>query len=65
MVQIGEGMLQHLAVARVAGSLQLLCQTLAGQRQALSFAIALLLLGRHHRARVVPLLQSLFLLLLN
>ncbi len=64
-VQVGEGRFQHLAVARVARSLQLLSYTLAGKGQTLSFAIALPLLGRHHRTRSLRLLQALLLLLFD
>lgn len=64
-IQIGEGLFQHLAMAWVARSRKLLSQMLAGKGQTLSFAIVLLLLGRHKRTRIFPLLRSLFLLLFN
>jgi hypothetical protein len=45
-IHFGDGLGQHLAVARVGCSLELLRQPLAGKNQALPSAVALLLVGR-------------------
>jgi len=45
-IQLRKRLLQHLAVARVAGRLQLFGEPLPGKKQALVFPVALLLLGR-------------------
>jgi hypothetical protein len=44
-VEFGDGLFQHLTVAWITGSLQLLGETLAGKKQALAFLIALLFSG--------------------
>ena len=56
--------LQHLAVTGVAGSLQLLSEMLAGKKQAVAFAVALLLGGRDWGASRFSLLRHFLLLLL-
>jgi hypothetical protein len=45
-VQLGHRLLQHLAVARVAGALELLGEALPGKKEAIAFPVALLLFGR-------------------
>jgi len=63
MVQLCDRLLQHLAVMTVAGCLQLLREASAGKKQALAFAIALLLLGRDRCANGFPPLRHFRLLL--
>lgn len=55
-IQLRERLLQHLAVPRVAGRLQLLREPLPGKKQAIVFPVALLLLGRNRRADGLALL---------
>jgi hypothetical protein len=54
-VQLRDRLLQHLAVTRVTGCLQLLDEASAGKMQALAFPVALLLAGRQRRAVGLPL----------
>jgi hypothetical protein len=44
-VELRDRLLQHLAVTRVTGGLQLLGETLAGKKQAVASPVALLLSG--------------------
>jgi len=55
-VQFRDSLLQHLAVARVAGGLQLLREAMPRKKEALAFPVALLLLGRDWGADGFPLL---------
>ncbi|MGA7849171.1 MAG: hypothetical protein WCA13_08680 [Terriglobales bacterium] len=54
-VQFRYGLLQHLAVTRVAGCLQLLPEAFPGKKQTLAFTVTLLLVGRERCASGLPL----------
>ena len=62
-IQLRNRLLQHLAVARVAGCLQLLSEAFPGQKQTLAFPVALLFAGRDRWADGFPLLRHFLLLL--
>jgi len=52
-VYLGEGLLQHEAVAGIGGLCELLGEALAGEEEAVTFPVKLLLFGRKLRARGV------------
>ena len=62
-VQFGHRLFQHLAVAGVAGGLELLDEALPGEQEAIAFPLALPQFGRDRGVDVVLLCRSLFLLL--
>ncbi|MGA7079998.1 MAG: hypothetical protein WBQ43_11085 [Terriglobales bacterium] len=55
-VQLGNCLLQHLAVGRLDGGLELLRETLPRKKQALASPVTLLLAGRQRGADSFPLL---------
>lgn len=62
-IQLGDCLLQHLAVTRIAGGVELLVEAFAGKEQAVAFAVASLLGGRKRGAgRFLPLCHFLLLL---
>jgi hypothetical protein len=62
-LQFGDGVLQHLAVAGIAGGLELLGEASPGKQEALAFPVALLLARRDRGAGGFPLLRHFLLLL--
>jgi len=62
-VQLCDRLLQHLAMTRVAGGLQLLSEAFSGKKQAFAFPVAFLLVGGKRCAGGFPLLDACFLLL--
>lgn len=55
-IQFGHRLLQHLAMAGVTGCLELPGQTFAGKKQAVTFAVAVLIVRRERSAgRLLPL----------
>lgn len=62
-IQFVDRLLQHLAMTRIRGCLQLLRQPLPRKKQPFALTIAVLLFGRNRNARRLSLFGSLFLLL--
>jgi hypothetical protein len=63
-IEFGYGLLQHQAMTRVAGGLELPGQAFTGEKQAMAFAVAFLLGSGKRRVRRFPALGHFFLLLL-
>jgi hypothetical protein len=64
-VKVGQGLLQHLGVPRVAGGFELLQDAQPRQRQAFDFASKFGLVGRKFRTRTLRFRQSIGLLRLD
>jgi len=63
-IEFGQGLLQHLAMTGIAGGLQLPGQAFTGEKQAVAFAVALLLVSGERSLRCFPPLGHFLLLLL-